>query len=627
MDQGTLIARLQDAIAWRVRRLLGNHRADRALVKMSHAWRPFLKNSIFIGVAGSAGKTTAKELLLGILSTKGQTVGNPESYNMLPGVAETILRTRRTHKYCVSELSEDRPGAMDPLLDLLQPSIGIVTVVGCDHLAAFQSQDDIAAEIGKLVAALPVTGTAVLNADDPIVLSMTAHSVAKVVTFGISEGADLRAEDVSSAWPARLEMTVVHGAERARVFTQLCGMHWVPSVLGAIGGGMATGMSLAECAQGLASVAPFDGRMQPVTTPDGVTFIRDDFKSPLWTIDACFAFMKSALAARKIIVIGELQEVGTQKGKKYSRTASLAQEIAEITIFVGPWASSALKARQLDGGNALFAFSHLRDAAEYLNSIMRPGDLVLLKGANKQDHLQRIVLARTEAIACWRDDCGKDLSCSVCPSKKETSGEVLLPTLGNNLKAADLIPVAGNNFLEVNEQVIVGLGNPEKEHFDTPHNVGYEVVNRLAADLGLTWTKTPAALVARGTVDGRSICLIKVQKPMNLTGLGLSQLAESLPFTVAQCILVFDDLEQRLGEVRMRLHGGSGGHRGVASIFDAFQNGAFRRVKVGVGKPAQNGDRAEYVLTPFDPASSIIIDQAIGIAAERVLKMVAEHPK
>ena len=98
----------------------------------------------------------------------------------------------------------------------------------------------------------------------------------------------------------------------------MCGTHWIPSVLGAIGGGLAAGMTLDECAKGIASVAPFDGRMQPVDTPEGVTFIRDDYKAPLWTVDACFEFMKVARAQRKIIVIGELQDIASQKGAKLS---------------------------------------------------------------------------------------------------------------------------------------------------------------------------------------------------------------------------------------------------------------------------------------------------------------------
>ena len=128
-------------------------------------------------------------------------------------------------------------------------------------------------------------------------------------------------------------------------------------------------MTLDECAKGIASVAPFDGRMQPVDTPEGVTFIRDDYKAPLWTVDACFEFMKIARAKRKIIVIGELQDIASQKGAKFAKTAILAQEIADITIFVGPWASSVLKARKPGAGDTLRTFSHVRDASEYLSLI------------------------------------------------------------------------------------------------------------------------------------------------------------------------------------------------------------------------------------------------------------------
>ena len=176
---------------------------------------------------------------------------------------------------------------------------------------------------------------------------MAAKSVARVITYGISRNAELRAEEISSFWPERLQITLVRASERVTLSTQLCGTHWVPSVLGAIGGGLATGMTLAECAEGIASVAPFDGRMQPVTTPDRVTFIRDDFKSTLWTYEACFDFIKAARARRKIIIIGEISNVSASKEEAYENTAIRAQEIADLTIFVGPWASSVLKVRQL----------------------------------------------------------------------------------------------------------------------------------------------------------------------------------------------------------------------------------------------------------------------------------------
>ena len=282
-------------------------------------WRRLLKKPVFIGVTGSAGKTMTKELMLGMLAHKGKGVGNFSSYNNIEEIAKPMLRLRPTHRFFVTELTGDKPNAMDKPLALVQPSIGIVTVVRDDHSSKDYPREAIAEEKGKLIAALPATGTAVLNADDELVLAMAAKSAARVITYGLSPNAELRAEEISSVWPERLQMTLVRGSERVKLRTQLCGTHWVPSVLGAIGGGLAAGMTLDECAKGIASVAPFDGRMQPVTTPDGVTFIRDDYKAPLWTVDACFDFMKAAQAKRKIIVIGELQDIASQKGARSSR--------------------------------------------------------------------------------------------------------------------------------------------------------------------------------------------------------------------------------------------------------------------------------------------------------------------
>ena len=154
---------------------MGNALVDRNLVRIAHCWRPLLKRPVFIGVTGSAGKTTTKELLLGVLSHRWRGVGNPSTQNMLPHVAQTILTVGRKHDFCAIELSESMPGEMDEPLALLHPEVGIVTVVGNDHLAAFDSIDALAAEMGKLVEHLPAQGTAILNADDARVLAMALN--------------------------------------------------------------------------------------------------------------------------------------------------------------------------------------------------------------------------------------------------------------------------------------------------------------------------------------------------------------------------------------------------------------------------------------------------------------------
>lgn len=326
MNRSDILARLSAALLWRVRKLVGDDPIDRAMLKIAPYWRPLLKKPVFIGVTGSVGKTTTKELLLGMLGCRGRGAGTVGSLNNIDATAQAMLRLRLSDTFFAAELSEHMPGVMDAPLALLKPDIGIVTIVGDDHSSKDYPREAIAEEMGKLIASLPATGTAVLNSDDPLVLAMGENCVARVLTYGISPQAELRAEEISSVWPERLQMTLVHGTERVRVRTQLCGLHFIPSVLGAIGGGLATGMTLAECAEGIANVAPFDGRMQLVSASDGVTFVRDDFKAPLWTVGACFKFMQEARARRKIIVIGTLSDVGSEKGRKYAKTATLAKE-------------------------------------------------------------------------------------------------------------------------------------------------------------------------------------------------------------------------------------------------------------------------------------------------------------
>ena len=616
--------RLSDAAAWRVRRLLGDGRVDRAWVAVARRWRPALKRPVFIGVTGSAGKTTTKELLFGILSAHRKGVASPGSLNVLPEVAKTVMRVRPNHDFCVVELSEAAPGVMVEHLGLLSPSIAIVTVVQSDHITAFGSIDGLAEEMSRLVEALPASGTAVLNADDPRVLAMSARCQCNVLTYGVSPQAHLRAEDITSVWPDRLQMTLLWQGERVPLKTQLCGAHWLAAVLGAVGGALATGLTLHECVLAMANLPSFEGRMQPVTTLEGVTFIRDDYKAPLWTLDACFDFMKAAQAKRKIIVIGTLSDFGPGTGasKRYADVARVAQETADITLFVGPWASSVLKARKPGQADALRGYTHVRDAVQHLNSITQEGDLVLLKGTNKQDHLHRIILARSKEIACWRDDCDRNMFCSECSERMKPSGAVLLqqhPVMAANVPSTALVT------LHDSEQVVVGLGNPAAQYANTPHNIGYAVVDQLAQSFGLEWIAMPGVLFARGGVQGHGICLIKVNANMNLIGAELKKLADGMAFNPAQCILVYDDLDLPLGTVRTRLSGSAGGHRGVASILEAFQTDGFKRVKVGVGQTNSSVSKIEYVLKPFDAASGEAVAKAVAVAVARLLEIAKTH--
>ncbi|MDP2369221.1 aminoacyl-tRNA hydrolase [Rhodoferax sp.] len=625
-DKSNTGARVRDAIAWRLHKLLGDRVVYGSLVALAAGWRGILTKPVYFGVTGSAGKTTTKELLLGMLATTGRSVGNHSSFSNIEEIAKAMLKLRPTHRFFVTELSGHQPNEMDRPLKLLQPSIGIVTVIGDDHTSADYPREAIAREKSKLIAALPPTGAAVLNADDALVASMATVCRARVITYGVSAGAELRAESIRSVWPDRLQMVLVWGTQRVPLQTQLCGTHWVAAVLGAVGGGLAAGMTLAECAKGIASVAPFEGRMQPVASRDGVTFIRDDWKAPLWTVDACFDFMRDAQARRRIVVLGELSDAGYSKSTAYAKVATQAQEWADITILVGAWASSALKARSLNGAGIFRAFSHVRDASDFVNASARSGDLVLLKGTNRQDHLLRIILARDGDVACWRDDCRRYVFCNECPDRRKHSGATsFLTQMGEQGDAT--ASGSAQPTIASDEQVIVGLGNPDGKYAGSPHNIGWEVVDLLAHTWGFAWTETPDAWIARGSQQGQKVCLVKVRLAMNGIGAGLRRIAGDTPFAPQQSILVHDDLSLPLGTVRTRLNGGAGGHRGVASILEAFQTDAFKRVKLGIGQPNARDKQVEYVLSRWDIASRPAVDASIHAAVLRIDELLASRPK
>lgn len=308
---------------------------------------------------------------------------------------------RPWHRFFVHELGTQRLGQMRASVEMFRPHIGVVTHIGQDHYTIYRSKETTAAEKGKLVESLPVDGTAVLNADDPYGMAMRNRTRARIITYGLSAEAIVRGEEVSCVWPDRLSLTVVYGRDKVRVNTRLLGEHWAYSVLAALATGIAKEVPLAECAQAVERVQPVEGRMSPHETIDGMTFVRDDWKAPLWTIPASLRFMQTARAHRRVTIIGTISDYPGSASQKYRAVARQALEVSEKVIFVGHFAHSALKARSHPADDRIMAFDTVYELNLFLRDYLMPGDLVLLKGSGGADHLQRLVLARSDDIACW----------------------------------------------------------------------------------------------------------------------------------------------------------------------------------------------------------------------------------
>ena len=264
------------------------------------SYRKSLKKTVFIGITGSCGKTTTKELTAAVLKSRGPATATRGDRNTLPQFIKTILRTFPFHRAAVFEMAAYGPGTLDRGIAVVAPSIAVVTQVGLDHYSAFRSREAVAAEKSKLVAALPPTGVAVLNADDPFVLAMGEQTAARKILFSASSpNADLWASHIRSSWPERLIFTVHTKDGNFPVETKLCGKHWVSAVLAALGAALAMNLTLEEALPFIAAFEPPQRRMSPLPLGSNIIVIRDDYKAPYLSVPSCLDFLRDARANKK----------------------------------------------------------------------------------------------------------------------------------------------------------------------------------------------------------------------------------------------------------------------------------------------------------------------------------------
>ena len=307
-----------------------------------------------------------------------------------------------------------QPGDMVQSLFLLRPNIGIVTTIGSDHYTNFRTLDATAAEKGVLIESLPKSGTAVLNADDPYVLDMQKKTAARVLTYGLSNQADVRATDIRSAWPERLSMTVTFQNESVRIETNLFGDLLTTSLLAAVAGALAGGLTLKQCETSLKGIDSFPNRLSIHRHPKGAWILNDTFKAPFWSVEKVISMMKDAKATRKTIVLGSFSDRGnSSESKKYRAMVSLGLSAADRVLVVGSKGAYIKKMMTPQLKNRLVAIESIETACRLLAEDCVENELVLLKSGSKI-HMERMICGQKEGFKCWKDTCKKKIPCQEC---------------------------------------------------------------------------------------------------------------------------------------------------------------------------------------------------------------------
>jgi UDP-N-acetylmuramoyl-tripeptide--D-alanyl-D-alanine ligase len=341
-------------------------------------------NPIVVGITGSTGKTSVKDLLASIVGLKMPVVASEKSFNNELGVPLTLLKTRADTRVVVAEMGARGIGQITELCRLARPRIGVVTNVGVTHYEMFGSRAAIARAKGELVEALPEGGAAILNADDPLVSKMASRrgDLVDVVTFGLSEAASVQARDVKLDRLGRPTFRMVRGSEGGVWVTlQASGAHQVMNALAAAAAALALGLTLEDCRVGLEAAQISPWRMQ-VTETGGSVIVNDAYNaspaSVASALQTCSAMVGEG--GRLLAILGYMAELGSLTETEHLRIGAMAASLAGRLVVVGTQAAPIAAGARQAGMTDVLEVPDGTAAAAAVGDLGR-GDVLLIKGS------------------------------------------------------------------------------------------------------------------------------------------------------------------------------------------------------------------------------------------------------
>lgn len=378
-----------------------------ALGRLAAWFRRDLLDCVVVGITGSSGKTSTKDLAASVLSTVGPTVSAWGSFNTEVGVPLTILAADASTRFLIVEMGMRGSGHIAYLAELVRPDIGAVINVGSAHLGMLGSRQAIADAKGELIGALGEPDTAVLNADDPLVMQMAGRTLASIVTFGLAAEASVRAVDVHLDAGARPSFTLVdqrgETSLMATVSLQFIGEHYVSNALAAASIGLCAGMSLEAVAVALSAARPSSHwRMEVSQSPEGVTVINDAYNANPDSMRAALRALSAMGAGRRTwAVIGEMRELGDESVAAHAQVGRevVDQGVSRLICVGGGTLPTHEAALRVTGDTSRSVYVPGVDAAlELLARELEPGDIVLVK-ASRSSGLERLALTLTGGAA------------------------------------------------------------------------------------------------------------------------------------------------------------------------------------------------------------------------------------
>ena len=351
-----------------------------ALQRIATYWRRQLDVRV-IGITGSVGKSTTKEITAEVLSRRFRTIKNPGNLNNEIGLPLTLLQADETYERAVLEMGFYVPGEIALLCDIAMPAVGVVTNISEVHLERAGSMEAIVQGKGELVEALPADGIAVLNHDEPLVRELSARTKAEVFYYGMDPKADLWASEVEGLGLEGIRCVLHYAGDSIHLRVPLLGRHSVHTVLRAAAVGILEGLTWQEIAGGLQSNGS-QLRLVAVQGPNGALILDDTYNAAPTSVLAALNLLEE-LDGRKVAVLGDMLELGEYEEKGHRLVGARAAEIADLLITVGDrakWiASEAKTIGMLE--DQVVEFTESQEVIDFLEGRVTESDVILVKGS------------------------------------------------------------------------------------------------------------------------------------------------------------------------------------------------------------------------------------------------------
>ncbi len=334
-----------------------------------------------VGITGSVGKTSTKEVVAAVLSRRFRTLKSKHNYNSEATLPTAVLQLTADHDVAVLDMRMWAPGEIRYLASLARPQIGIVTNIGPRHLEHMGSLDAIENAKAELPESLPPDGVAILNADDERVARMAERTQARVFRYGLDPSADLWADAIESRGLEGISFRAHHGDDAVYIKAPLLGRHSVHTVLAGIATGLVLGLGWDEIVAGLQH-EDAQLRVFVVQGVGGATIIDDTYEAVPSSALAALNLL-AELDGRRIVVMGDMIGLGAVEEEAHRMVGRRAAEVAQELVCVGPrarWIASEAVASGMPAEHIL-VLEHNNDVIDALVSLLRPGDYVLVKGS------------------------------------------------------------------------------------------------------------------------------------------------------------------------------------------------------------------------------------------------------